>query len=86
MVDISIMQRDPEGDWRQMASRRLDICLGLETIFDYDCPVRSGVSTEIRDLTIPPDIPLGAYHLVIDGHSKFEERITCIHAIVPFLV
>ncbi|KAH8888096.1 hypothetical protein GQ53DRAFT_843815 [Thozetella sp. PMI_491] len=85
-VDISIMQGSPDGDWRRVASKRLDICKVLKTLFDEDCPVRSGVSTEIRNFTIPPNIRQGTYHLVIDGHTRFEERITCVHALIPFMV
>ena len=82
IVDISIMKRDLDGTWGALQARQQDLCLDLKTMFGEDCPVRSGVSTESRNFTIPPETPRGDYYLVIDAHTRFKEQITCVYTVV----
>lgn len=82
IVDISMMKRGSDNIWRHFASQRYDLCVGLKAIFGEACPVRSGVSTETRNFTLPEGTPSGDYYVVIDAHTKFLERITCMQATV----
>lgn len=76
------MRRDSDTVWRQLISGQHDLCTGLKDIFGESCPIRSGVSTEARNFTLPSETLRGTYYLVVDAHSKFAERITCIQATV----
>jgi hypothetical protein len=79
-VNVTIMKRHSDGKWRDLVSGQHDLCLGLKTMFDTDCPVRSGVATESREFILPLETTMGDYFLIIDAYSKFKERITCVHA------
>ncbi|KAH8655389.1 hypothetical protein BX600DRAFT_439904 [Xylariales sp. PMI_506] len=82
VVDIRIMKKDSMGTWRVLRDQRQDLCFGLNNLLDAACPVRSGVSTESRNFSLPRTTQPGLYYLVIDAHTRFNERITCVQAAV----
>lgn len=82
LLDVQIMERASKNTWRRILAQRYHLCNVLgEVLGDY-CPIKSGVSTELRNLTVPAGSLTGHYHVLLDAYTAFREHITCIHTVI----
>lgn len=63
----------------------IDLCKELETKFELQCPVKSGVETRQRSVSLNSGVDDGEYVVVVlDAWTRFQERITCLQGSLKF--
>ncbi|KAG5936338.1 hypothetical protein E4U60_002644 [Claviceps pazoutovae] len=67
----------------RLLATKADLCEQIGEV-DLKCPLKSGVMSITKTVTLPNEIPPGTYTVTADVFSASHKRITCLTATVKF--
>lgn len=62
--------------------REYDLCEQLEGSYRVKCPVKSGVETRQRGISLDIDVSRSEHVVLVDAWTRDQERITCLQGIL----
>lgn len=69
----------------RLVNTEADLCEQVSNV-DLSCPIKKGVTTIVKDVELPKEIPPGTYTVLADAYTARPEskKIICLEATVTF--